>query len=198
MIIKIYIFIQKESSIAVPLKQNGSILVTNNQSGISSTKPSILITGSEISKNLLSIVQLKFGNQLWTIAWQTRVSLFKYWRINARNIDSFDIHPTELFDLIEKSTLQLLYMMIIEECYQLSIQSGNIDCFSMDYSPVLRADIVNPLLQSYIANTTACVQTKFYLDHFEMQIGGTASKNRSTLVPESSTEIIGFEVNLCH
>lgn len=53
-----------------------------------------------------------------------------------------------------------------------------------------------------MTTTAACAKTEFYLDHLKMQIGGTFKQisfnSSNSLEKESSTELIGFEVNLCH
>lgn len=182
----------KEKSIASP--ETSTLAQT--------ARPTLIISGRELTESLITTVEFELYNHQWTIMWQKQVSSIKFWRIDAQNIDSIDIHPLDLLNLIDQTTVQLLYLMIMDDCAQTVIRGGNFDCFSMDYLPKLRKEVTKPLLKSYMAKTTKCVKSEFYLDHLKMQIGDPfkqrAYNSSNSLEKESTTELIGFEVKLCH
>lgn len=166
--------------------------------GLLEPVPSILISGQEIPNNLLLAAELQFDDELWTIVWEKTVNILKIWQIDAQNIDTLNIQPSILFyETIEKSVLQLLFIIIMDECYQASILQTQINCTDIAFISTMQGDIVKPLLKSYTANETKCAQSKFYIDNFEsVQLNGNFDE--TILKRLDSANIINFEVNLCH
>lgn len=189
-------------SIETPETSVEIIIQAMNSSGIETSLTSLVISARELPQHLLSAVQLKFNNNLWTIVWLDEVSAMKFWRIDVLNIDSINVHPLELLTVLEQTIFQLLNLIIMEECIQSVIVSEDIDCFEIDYLPKLRKDFIVQLLQSYKTNNSECLKSEFYADNFEMQINGIFEQ--ITAVHENpfeiklTTDVICFEVNLCH
>lgn len=174
----------------------------DNEDSIEIFKPNpiILISGQEISNNLLVSIDLQFGDELWSIVLEKTVNKLQIWEIDAQNIDTFIIKPPILlYEMVKRSILKLLFTIIMDECYQESIYQTQINCTNIDVIASLRADIVKPLLKSFMANETKCVQTEFFVDDFErvVQINDDSDENVSKYRLDSSN-IINFEVNLCH
>lgn len=85
----------------------------------------------------------------------------------------------------------------MNECYELSSTGrGEIDCADVDFVPQMRADVVKPLVKSFMeSNGTECAQAEFFVDNFEMvEAGG----NFDRLEHFDSSNIISFEIKLCH
>lgn len=167
----------------------------DNSNELAKADPSLLISGHELSNNLLLAVDLQFGDDIWTIVWKKTVGILKMWQIDAQNVDALNISPPILmYKIVEKAVLQLVFTIIMEECYQASVRQTEIDCTDIDIVPKMKADIIKPLLKSFMTNGK-CVQAEFYIDHFkQVQTNG----NFDQLEHLNSSNIISFELKLCH
>lgn len=166
--------------------------------GLLEPVPSIIISGQEISNNLIMSIDLQFGDELWTIVWEKTVSVLKMWHIDAQNIDTLNIQPPILlYAIVKRAILQLLFTITMDECYQASILETQINCTNIDFIASMRADIVEPLVKSYMANETKCVQFKFFIDNFE-RVQMNENFDETALKHTNSSNIINFEVKLCH
>lgn len=143
-------------------------------------------------------VELQFDDELWTIVWEKTMNLLKVWQIDARNIDTLNVQPSILlYELVNRSVLQLIFTIIMDECYQASILNTQINCTDVDFIQSMRADILKPLLKSYMANDTKCVQSEFFVENFE-RVQTIGNFNETALKHSNSPNIISFEVKLCH
>lgn len=170
----------------------------HGSNGLLGPVPSILISGQEIPNNLLLAVELEFDDDSWTIVWEKTVNVLKIWQIDVQHIDILNIQPPILlYETVEKAVLQLLFTIIMDECYQASILQTQINCTDIAFISTMRIDIVKPLLESYMANETKCAQSEFYIDHFE-SVQLNENFDESVLKRLDSSNIINFEVKLCH
>lgn len=171
----------------------------DNQEANGSVKPvpSILISGQELSNSLLMSVGLQFGDDLWAIVWEKSVDT-KLWQIEARNIDALNLQPPILlYEIVKRALLQLLFTITIDECYQASLLQTQINCTNSNFIPSMRADIVKPLVKSFIANETDCVHSEFFVENFE-RVEMSENFQEIVMKQADSANIINFEVKLCH
>lgn len=173
--------------------------ISNN---LAKPEPYIEISGHNISTNLLAVIDLQIDDEIWTIAWQKKLNLGKYWQIEVMNIDELDLEPNELNEIIQKSMLQILSTILMEECYQAAIHGAEIDCFNTDFVGDLRTFVIMPLTKTYMSNERACAYAEFYTDHIAIREGEpfeqTETEQLDQLKRQPSTEFIGFDVKLCH
>lgn len=82
------------------------------------------------------------------------------------------------------------------------IQGGDNICLKIDLVSQLYMKMAKPLLQSYIANKTVCVDGEFYIDHLKIRNGGNIEKileaNLFEMEHRRPTEIVRFNIKLCH
>lgn len=140
---------------------------------------------------------MQFGDELWAIVWEKTVDT-KLWQIEAQNIDALNLQsPILLYEIVKRALLQLLFTITIDECYQASIFQAQINCTDTNFIPSMRADIVKPLVKSFMANETECVQSEFFIEDFE-RVEMSENFQEIVLNRPSSSNIVNFEVTLCH
>lgn len=165
-------------------------------------EPLLVISSQDISINLLSTLKLLFEHEIWQFSWQEEVSVLRSWGIYVANIDSLTSNKTELHDRLLKTLIRILDTIITEECYRQTTLTGDNICSNIDLVSQLRKIIGKPLLKSYIAYETDCVDAGFYIDHLKIRNGGKIGKifqyNLNALEHGKPAEIIRFNIKLCH
>lgn len=163
-----------------------------------SIEPSISISGQDVSNSLLMSVQLQFDDELWSIVWEKAVDT-KLWQIEAQHIDAFNVQPPVLlYEIVERALLQLLFSITIDECYQASLlQNTQLNCTNTNFMPPMQADIVTPLVNSFMANDTTCVQSEFLIENFQT-VEMSEHFQEILLKRANLSNIINFEIKLCH